>query len=137
MRRNLGVVHVCLVLPVLLGMIVGCQQGNSTTLTGKVTLDGKPIENGTISLIPADGNTATAGTRITNGEYSLALPPGTKRVEISAAEVVSRRAAYQGESNSPQVDVMKSIIPARYNRESELSIEIKSGSNQRDFDLES
>ena len=124
-----------LAIAMLATISAGCQPSNMATISGKVTLDGKPIENGTISFVPTDGNSSSAGTRITNGEYTLTLPLGTKRVEITASEVVGQRAAYG--ADSPKVDVMRSMIPKRYNQESELSIDVKAGKSNHDFNLES
>lgn len=135
MRNVSRTVGVFLTIALLGAVSVGCQPSNMATISGKVTLDGKPIENGTISFIPADGNSSSAGERITNGEYKLTLPPGTKKVEIMASAVVGQRAAYGGQGDSPKVDVMRSIIPERYNVQSELTIEVEAGSGQHDFEL--
>lgn len=123
-------------LAALLGAVVGCGSASQATATGSVTLDGKPIENGTISFVPADGQSATAGGRIENGQYSVELLPGAKRVEILATEVVGQRAAYEGDPNSPMIDITESIIPERYNRNSELTLDVQPGTNVQDFALD-
>jgi hypothetical protein len=122
----------------LLGLtiFVGCGGGGpGATVEGSVTLDGQPVQNGTISFVPADGKTASAGGKIADGKYSVAVPPGPKRVEIAASKVVGQRPAYAGDPNSPMIDITESIIPPRYNAQSELTFEVKAGDNQKDFAL--
>ncbi len=115
----------------------GCGGDKLPTVKGKVTLDGQPLENGAISFVPADGATATAGGVITNGEYSIEVPPGPKKVEITASKVVGQRPAYEGDPNSPMIDITESIIPPRYNTQTELTREVQPGENTFDFDLTS
>ncbi len=122
---------------ILIGAIVGCSLGSEATVSGEVTLDGVPIQNGTISFIPADGETATAGGRIEDGTYSVVVPPGPKRVEISATKVVGQRPAYEGAPDSPMVERRESIIPERYNVQSDLTLDVQSGRNVQNFALES
>ena len=73
----------------------GCGGGDSLPrepLSGTVTLDGKPVEKGTIRFMPtAQGNASTSTeTVITSGNYevpaSTGLLPGPYQVSISAVE---------------------------------------------------
>lgn len=119
-----------------LALLAGCGGGGpGATVEGSVTLDGQPLQEGAISFVPADGKTASAGGTITDGKYSVAVPPGPKRVEITASKVVGQRPAYAGDPNSPMIDITKSIVPPRYNSQSELTLEVQSGDNQKDFAL--
>jgi hypothetical protein len=47
--------------------MAGCQRSNS--LSGKVTYNGKPIENGSISFQSADGSGPGFGAQIVDGKY--------------------------------------------------------------------
>ncbi len=59
----------------------GC--GSSAHLSGNVSYDGQPVENGTITFVPADGRGPTAGALITQGRYRARdLSPGSKVVQI-------------------------------------------------------
>lgn len=118
--------------------LIGCRGDDGfATVEGNVTLDGQPLENGAIAFIPADGETPTAGERIENGVYKARVPIGAKRIEITASKVVGQRAAYAGEADSPQIDVTAALVPRRYNIDSELTLEVQSGVNQKNFDLKS
>ncbi len=118
---------------VALCVIAGCGP-SSSTVSGKVTLDGQPLANGSISFTPEDGQTATAGAAITNGAYTVELPPGKKRVEISATKVVGQVRAYEGDPNSPMMD---DVRPIEFTSKSPMTVDIAAGENQHNFELQS
>ena len=67
----------------LLVALLGCNSKNS--LTGAVTYDGQPIENGAITFTPADGKGPSAGGAISGGNYQIEdVPPGEKIVQVTA-----------------------------------------------------
>lgn len=138
MQRTTNLFSVCAALLLSVACLTGCGGDSSmATIEGKVTLDGAPLDNGAISFVPADGETASAGVRIENGAYKATVPIGAKRIEITATKVVGQRAAYAGQADSPQMDITKSIVPDRYNTKSELTLEVKPGVNDGSFDLKS
>ncbi|TWT38405.1 hypothetical protein [Blastopirellula retiformator] len=136
--RTLTLCCACAALAIGIGGLSGCGGDNNYGMVeGMVTLDGQPLENGAISFVPVDGETATAGERIENGVYQARVPIGAKRIEINASRVVGQRAAYAGEADSPQKDMTRSLIPPRYNTKSGLTLEVAAGENKQDFDLKS
>jgi hypothetical protein len=61
----------------------GCE--SSTGASGTVTYDGRPVEKGTITFLPADGQGPAAGGEIRDGQYRVDdLTPGAKIVQIEA-----------------------------------------------------
>ena len=116
----------------MLAVALGCGSSQAT-VAGKVMLDGQPLASGTIRFVPSDGASATAGGPIKDGAYSLELPPGKKRVEISATKVIGKRQVYQGDPKSPVVDDVREVIPPQYNASSTLTADIVKGSNKQDF----
>ncbi|MBM3981943.1 MAG: hypothetical protein FJ304_17050 [Planctomycetes bacterium] len=54
-------------------------------LTGKVSLDGKPLVAGTVTFVAKDGKAATVPLAA-DGTYSAALDPGEYRVAIKGPE---------------------------------------------------
>jgi len=116
-------------------MAAGCD-ASRPVLEGTVTLDGVPIEKGTIMLTPADGKGPTAGCGITAGTYRLQVSPGTKQVSINA----NRKAGTMPDPTSPgsgaRIDRYEEYVPKRYNDETELSVTVKPGRNVADFALE-
>jgi hypothetical protein len=120
---------VCLVLA------VGCDNGNTASVSGTVTVDGAPLTSGAIRLIPLDGKSGTAGAEIADGEYFIDRAPATPmRVEISAPRVVGKRKAYD-EPQSPYIDITKESLPEKYNVRSELKKELIRGDNELNLDL--
>jgi len=113
---------------------IGCGSDAPThPVKGRVTLDGAPLEKGSIRFSPT-GEASPAGGEIKNGEYSLMAPPGESKVEITSTKVIGQRKAYNT-PDSPMVDITKEVVPEKYNARSTLKIEVKAGSNSKDFEL--
>lgn len=107
-------------------------------VSGKVTLDGKPLPDGTITFVPLVSGPA-AHTTIADGAYTIARSegpaPGSYRVEISKSEPTGRQVPdyeYPGKT----VAETRNVVPERYNVNSELKVEIKENDQQTfDFSL--
>lgn len=117
--------------------LAGCGDDKTATVSGKVTFDGVPVDNGAISFVPADGKTPSAAIEFKkDGTFSLRVPVGPKKVEIHGSRVVGKKKLYNT-PDSETMDVLEAYIPAKYNVNTELTFEVKPGTNQRDFDLTS
>ena len=121
-----------------LGWAAGCSssEAGKGTVSGEVTLDGQPLKEGRIRFVSADGLSATADTAIVDGRFRLKVPIGPMRVEISGRKVVGKRRVYDT-PNSPVVDEVGELLPARYNARSELTMTVEPGSQEKRFDLSS
>ena len=70
--------------------LLGCSGSDGrVSVSGTVTLDGKPLDSGSISFRPAPGTSAnSSGGRITGGSYELpaeqGLKPGKYLVTVQA-----------------------------------------------------
>jgi hypothetical protein len=139
--------HIILAIGLTLGLsLAGCGGGEDSlprlAISGRVTLDGKPLEHGSITFTPADAGRAdatTAGASISDGSYSVAQAggptPGNYRVAILGAEEGSAPAPGERPTRSA---VAKSPIPEEYNTRSSLKAEIKAdGSKTFDYELKS
>lgn len=122
----------------LVGLLVaGCSTDSKNGLvSGTVTLDGQPLENGLIRFIPTDGHSASNDTTIVKGAFSTSLPIGDKQVSISAPKVVGKRKMYDT-PDSPTVDVTQELLPARYNVQTTLTLKVEPGKQQKAFELTS
>ena len=127
-----------------LAIAAGCgKKGtNQGAISGTVKLDGKPVEQGSILFTPVDGTKgAVTGGQIEKGLYQLSIAAGAavgwNRVEIRAmrktGKMVPRPFAQHGEMVEEQVEA----IPPRFNSESTLKVEVKSGENTEDFEVSS
>jgi hypothetical protein len=115
----------------------GCSSDSGKgRVSGTVTLDGQPLASGLIRFVPVDGRTPTADATITDGEFSAEVPVGEKRVSISAPKVVGKRRAYET-ADSPMIDIVEELLPARYNVASELTLNVTGGRQPEEFKLES
>ena len=118
---------------VLLGANIGCSSGDAPELasvTGVVTLDGKPLPDASVVFQSNDGF-LSVGTTDVQGHYELrysldhyGTPRGTYRVRISTGKF----------SDSGEIPEK---VPSRYNYKSELSQVVESGNNEIDFALTS
>jgi hypothetical protein len=111
----------------LLGLTTGCGGPPRSKVSGTVTLDGKPVENGTISFYPTNNDGQTAGGGIENGQFTLDASPGEMTVLISANKVVGKQKMFK---DGPEVDKVVELIPDRYNKTSELKVVLKPGVNE-------
>lgn len=101
-------------------LLIGCSGGpRSYPVSGTVTLDGKPLDDGNIYFLPLDPNVPPDAGKIEAGHFRFAAREGKVRVEIRASrEVPGKR--------SPMGNIRKEeYIPARYNRESTLEAEVR------------
>src|SRR5689334_1242581 len=118
-------------------LVAGCgPKSNKGSVTGTVTLDGQPIKAGLIHFAAVDGLTPTADAAITEGKFNASVPPGDKKVSISAPKVTGQRRMYET-PNSPMIDITEESVPKQYNAQTTLKYTVTAGSQQQDFELTS
>lgn len=111
-------------------------------VSGTVTLDGTPLDQGTIHFKPNDVKALYATGEIVAGKYSIAGAVGPQsgkyRIEITSPEGGPRATsddpvkAMELASAPPA----KERVPERYNAKSELTADVPvAGSNALNFDL--
>lgn len=133
--RSLRSLALCCCLPLLL---TGCGTGREP-VTGTVTLDGQPLPSGEIRFLAMDGTEGSqTGANIENGKFEMddqmGLWPGRYRVEITAKRPSETNIAERGEE--PEY-LPEQYLPARYNVNSELEIELSDGGELEPFVLTS
>jgi hypothetical protein len=118
------------------GLIVGCAgDSDFSDVTGSVVYDGKPVEDGAITFLPTDGKSPTAGGTIKDGKYTATkVPVGNAKVTISGSKVVGKKKVYDTK-DSPEMPITQEMLPAKYNAKSELTLEVKRGTNEKNWDL--
>lgn len=115
---------------IVVALAMGCsKESGKGSVRGQVTLDGQPLAAGIIRFVPANGKSATADAQISEGKFSAQVPTGVKKVEITAPKVVGKRRAYQT-ADSPTIDVIEELLPARYNVQSELTLDVMAGEQE-------
>jgi hypothetical protein len=122
---------------------VGCGRVDGpqlATVSGTVTLDGKPVPQVNITFVPeTQGGSPSFGSTDANGKYTLLFSQdragamlGKHRVEIEAQEP---EVGDDGEPIAPAAEVVP--IPVKFSQPGALSAEVKSGNNTIDFPLKS
>lgn len=99
-----------------------------------VTIDGVAPETGSISFIPIDGSTPTAGSVIEKGKYDSEAPIGESKVEIRVPKVIGKKKLYDT-PDSPVQDIMEEVLPPKYNEASELRFTGVKGKNEKNWEL--
>lgn len=120
-------------------LVCGCGRGGIPRggIEGKVSFDGTPVEQGTISFIPTEGTKGPATyATIANGRYAIAAKDhgpivGKHRVKIEAFRDMGQKHPEKG------VPLLEQVIPDKFNTATTLVVEITEGRNTRDFDLTS
>ena len=125
----------------VVSLAAGCSPGAGSLhkVSGKVTVDGTPLNTGTVRFVPdkARGNTATAepvGTIGPDGTYTLSTngktgaPPGWYQVTVNATEVPESSKPFSG----------KALVARKYNapESSGLSVEVVSSPKPGAYDLQ-
>jgi len=116
----------------------GCSTGPAVgTVTGEVTFDGQPVKDGHVTFTPVDGKGQTGGAPIVDGKFKAEQVPAIKmRVELHGNKVIGKRKAYDT-PESPVFDEVAELLPPKYNVNSELTLEVKRGTQDVKYDLKS
>jgi hypothetical protein len=124
----------------------GCSSSNIAPVSGRVTLDGKPLAGVHIGFQPIakPGNMNPGGGSYamtdSDGQYKLLLVEGEQpgavvgkhRVEITA------RSEVPANIDPPKRPPPKVFVPAKYSRNSELTFEVPPGGTaEANFELKS
>lgn len=116
----------------------GCSSGKASA-TGKVSLNGEPVKNGTITFYDKDG-VGTSSVLDADGGYRIeGLPPGTLKVTLSRppagstapAKAVDRGVRSGTEPKGPE----RLPAPDKYESPttSGVTVQLKPGSNELDI----
>src|SRR5688572_24926741 len=121
----------------------GCSDSNGPQpVSGSVVFQGKPLDQGAIQFVPADGGPTESGAGIKDGQYSIpaenGLMPGKYKVSVLSYD---ERGAKVPDSTTMPGDTVgvqfKERIPAKYNTETILKAEVVAGqANVFDFQLD-
>jgi hypothetical protein len=133
----LGRTFLPLVLVITLACSLGCgsQDPNRGEVTGIVTINGQPAVTGAVAFSPVDGQSPTSGGKIVDGKYTVKASTGTSRIAIRVPKVVGKRKLYNT-PDSPEQPLMAETLPPEYNDRTTLTLEVKPGANEHNFDLQ-
>ncbi len=117
--------------------IIGCGGGGKPGprtyhIVGTASYSGEPLKEANLVVRSVDGKHA-AGATISNGKFQLDAPAGMMIVEITASREVPGE--FREDNPGEKVPVKEQFIPAKYNTESTLKLEIKPDVKDAKFDL--
>ncbi|HEY2412377.1 MAG TPA: hypothetical protein VGI40_09055 [Pirellulaceae bacterium] len=120
----------------------GCSQDSEGRqgVTGTVHVDTVPVQTGSISFTPTEGQATAGGAVISNGKFAVprdnGLLPGKYRVAISAPVPGADKPAPVMPGEAPPL--AKDLIPPEWNTASKQIVEIKKGGvNSFPFEISS
>jgi len=116
-----------------------CDRGPAVgQVSGTVQVDGQtPSAGSSITFIPTDGKSATAGAVIESGHYTAQVPVGPAKVEI---RVPRPRGGGVGNKAGPGAGpggggFIEESLPAKYNDQTELTLDVTRGKVVKDWEL--
>lgn len=116
----------------------------TVTVSGSVSLDGKPVTSGQIIFNDVAGTEKAYAGVIEDGEFSFPSTAGQKKVSISSPQEVAGSSTVVGgipgdpvSAENPAPQILESI-PAKYNEKTELTADVTTtGDNTFSFELSS
>lgn len=130
----------CIML-VLTGMVSGgCGSGSTRVeVSGTVTMDGLPMSEGTILFVPLNEHGIRVGSPIKDGNYEVPAEKGPQRGEHRVEITWERPTGKILPSKDIEIQRQEIVqmVPAKYNKDSTLKVNIEGSTNSFDFDLES
>jgi hypothetical protein len=126
--------NICIGLVLALAFLTGCG-GKPASVSGLVTLDGKPVTRGTVAFSPTSGGQKAIGLIDESGRYELStnrekgLDAGNYAVSVS-----SRERGNVGDGGGPPMPG-KYLVPKKYSdaNTSGLVFDVHSGGNKIDI----
>jgi hypothetical protein len=115
-------------------LMVGCEKPNIGTVTGTITVDGSPAKGGSIAFFPVDRKSSTAGSEIVDGKYAAKVALGAAKIEIRVPKVIGEKKLYNT-ADSPKKEILAESLPAKYNDQTELKLDVQPGENRQDYSL--
>lgn len=122
--------------------LAGCGPGydgdQRYPLSGNASCDGQPIDLGSITLIPSDGDIQYhSGGVITDGKYSIPEEKGPRAGKYRVEVHWLKRSGKQllDKESGEMFDQRTEALPNKFHKNSELEIELPLPKNTHNFDL--
>lgn len=129
---------ICFVITLL--WLIGCsgRRSDLAAVSGVVTWDGAPLPRATLVFQPDAAGPASYGLTDEDGRYTLMYNQGVEGAVIGMHTVKITTFQEKDPDADPPIPAAPEILPPRYNRNSELRVEVvRTKMNRLDFSLRS
>jgi hypothetical protein len=124
-------------------LMTGCgPRSDRLAVSGEVSLDGAPLDAGSIRFTSMGGTQIASGASIQQGEYHIpqekGLTPGKYHVEITAPDVKAKPVMVPVGPGGRGMPVQPDRIPPQYNINSKETVDVGvDGDNHFTFNIKS
>lgn len=132
---------ILLLLPLACGLAAGCGDSRTAPVSGRVTLNGKPLPNASVTFAPVGGKgnvepgPSSAGKTDADGRYTLELIGQDGRGAVIGKHKVMIALVDEKRDDDDSPDRLKQL-PLKYNGQTTLEFEVPAGGTDKaDFDL--
>jgi hypothetical protein len=117
-------------------VLVGCNRNNQVEISGTVTMEGKPVQGGSVAFSAIDGSSPVEGAVITNGAYRAKVTAGEKIVKVIGTKNVLSSVYDEVSQKTYTNEVQTTITSSKYSaNDSPLRITIQKSGEVHDFDV--
>lgn len=140
-RHAYFVIFAALLAPAVIGCGGASDSLDRKEVTGTITLNGQPLNDGRIQFTPVSAAAGTvAAAEIKDGKYQIPAAagpvPGEYKVMIFSSGPAPAAVVEAMPGDAPPPPLAPELIPPEYNATSTLKAEVKSsGPNTFDFDV--
>lgn len=120
-------------------LLVGCGKSGPalSPVSGRVTLDGQPVNEAQVVFQPEKAGSPSYGVTDKEGRYELGYKRGQNGA-LTGAHTVRIQMDTEVLDDAGKPMMRAQLIPPRYNKDSALRQEVRAGgANKIDFDLKS
>ncbi|MCC9609274.1 carboxypeptidase-like regulatory domain-containing protein [Blastopirellula sp. JC732] len=118
--------------------VVGCYSNKPDLdfgeVQGKVTLNGKPLQNAKVRFQPEVGRPSYGATDA-DGEYTLYFMGEPWGALVGANSVAITTENMIEDQNTGETKFIREFLPKKYHAETTLTAQVQPGANRFDFDL--
>jgi hypothetical protein len=118
----------------LLVFLPGCGDAKQI-VNGTVTLDGEPVADGVVTFVKSEGELVREGAIIKDGHFQTHVLPGKYKLELNGRKIVGKRKEIGFSGAEEELEITEELFPERFNTQTELNQEIKSGAKTIKLDL--
>jgi len=121
--------------------VAGCS-GTAVELgkvEGTITLDGQPLADADVAFRPKEGGRTAIAVTDSSGHYVLEFAAGEQGALVGPhlVRVTTFVEEVTADDGSVEEEGREELVPAKYNEESELEVDVTGGAQTFDFALES